>query len=830
MPIAPLDPSKLFTPSGADELGFDTTDALESLEGFPGQERAIEAIEFGIGIRHEGYNLFAVGSAGSGRHSLVQTYLERDARKTTTETDWCYVHNFEQAHRPLALALPRGQVRELRTDMRRLVDDLESAIAATFETQEYRRRHAELEQQFASKQEAALADVQTQAEAKGLAVVRAAAGIAVAPTKDGKVIDPETFKQSSKEEQATVRAAIKEVERDLARIPEQVPLWRRETDRKLRDLAQTATRSPVRVLIKELFQKYETQHSVVTHLHAVEQDVIENAGQFRKSQENPDEFATWARRYAVNALDDRPGESGAAVIYETNPTFQNLFGRVEYQSYGGTLITDFTLIKPGALHRANGGYLVIDAGRLLTQPLAWNGIKRALQTRQIVIESADRLTGRLNTVSLDPEPIALNIKIVLVGERHLYYALCHYDPDFGELFKVVADFDDASDRTQENDRRYARVIATVARNHSLRPFSAAGVGRILEHTARLAGDAERLSTSLRELVEILKESDYWADDAGADVVEPSHVQHALDAKTRRLDRVRERLYAEIERGTVLIETSGESVGQINGLSVLQAGGFVFGQPNRITARVRLGTGSVVDIEREVKLGGPLHSKGVLILSGYLAGRYLTDRPLSLAASLVFEQNYGGVDGDSASSAEIYALLSALAELPIRQSLAVTGAVSQQGQVQAIGGVNEKIEGFFDICRVRGLTGEEGVVIPSANVKHLMLRADVVEAVRFGQFSVYAIETVDQGIELLTGHPAGDRDESGAFPEGTVNRRVEERLLTFAEESLAYREAADGLVPDGSSHDDGDDHGDHNKNDDNDEDDDTGGDIEDAERM
>ncbi len=804
MPRTPLDPSLLFTPSGAGELGFDTTDTLESLEGFPGQERAIEAIEFGIGIRHEGYNLFAVGSAGSGRHSLVQTYLEREARKTIDETDWCYVHNFEQAHRPLALGLPRGQVRELRGDMRRLVDDLQSAIAATFETEEYRRRHTELEQQFASKQEGALADLQKQAEARGLAVVRAAAGVAVAPTKDGKVIDPETFKQASQAEQAKVRAAIKEVERELARVPQQVPLWRRETDRKLRELSQTATRSTARALIEELFRKYETVHPVVTYLHAVEQDVIESAEQFRKSQDRPDDFATWARRYAVNALDDSPDESGAPVIYETNPTFQNLFGRVEYQSYGGTLITDFTLIKPGALHRANGGYLVIDAGRLLAQPLAWNGIKRALQTRQIIIESADRLTGRLNTVSLDPQPIALNVKIVLVGERHLYYALCQYDPDFGELFKVVADFDDASDRTQANDRRYARLIATVARNHSLRHVSASGVGRIIEHAARLAGDAERLSASLRELVEILKESDYWAQDAAADIVDASHVQRAIDAKTRRLDRVRERLYSEITRGTILIETTGESIGQINGLSVLQAGGFTFGQPNRITARVRLGTGSVVDIEREVKLGGPLHSKGVLILSGFLAGRYLTDRPLSLAASLVFEQNYGGVDGDSASSAEVFALLSALAELPIRQSLAVTGAVSQQGEVQAIGGVNEKIEGFFDVCRARGLTGIEGVVIPKANVKHLMLRADVIEAARAGQFNVYAIETVDEGIELLTGHAAGDRDEDGAFAEGTVNRRVEERLLAFAEESLAYREPSEGLVPHESSDGHGDD--------------------------
>ena len=479
------------------------------------------------------------------------------------------------------------------------------------------------------------------------------------------------------------------------------------------------------------------------------------------------------------------------MIYETNPTFQNLVGRIEHQAQAGTLVTDFTMIKPGALHRANGGYLMLDAHHLLTQPLAWDAVKRALQSHEIKTETPDRLVGVLNTVSLEPEPIPLDLKVVLIGDHHLYHLLCVYDPEFGELFKVAADFDDVTHRTPKNVEAFARLIATMVKSDSLRPLAAAAVGRVLEDAARRAGDAERLSASMRELSELLKESDCLAGEDDAPIVDCVHVERAIAAGIRRQDRLRERVHEGIVRGTVLVDTSGEAVGQVNGLAVLETSGFAFGNPNRITARVRLGGGNVVDIEREVKLGGPLHSKGVLILSGYLSGRYITDRPLSLSSSIVFEQSYGGVDGDSASSAELYAILSALAEVPVRQSLAVTGSVSQQGQVQAIGGVNEKVEGFFDICRSRGLSGNQGVLIPAANVKHLMLRADVVQAVKDRLFQVIPIHTVDEGIEVLTGYPAGARNEDGQFPEGSINYQVEARLLTFAEEALAYREPFDG---------------------------------------
>ena len=802
--LTPLSPSALFTACSHDDVSFDTTDELEPLEAFPGQGRAVEAIEFGIGIRHEGYNLFAVGAPGTGRHSLVQTFLERQAARSANDSDWCYLYNFAQPHRPCAIELPAGRGNEFSADMRQLVDDLQGTIVAAFETEEYRARQRELQEELAAKQEEVLEDLRSQAATKGLAIIRTPAGVAAAPMKDGEVVDLESFKKASEEEQTRIREAIAELETELRRVFQQVPLWQRESSRKLQRLKETVTRSAVQVLVEELLQKYEALDAVVTYLKSVQSDIVENAEYFVKGREQPDTFSLWRRRYAVNVLTDQRATSHAPVVYETNPTLQNLIGRIEHQTQAGTLVTDFTMIKPGALHRANGGYLVLDANRLLTQALAWDAVKRALQTRQIQIESPDRLVGILNTVSLEPEPIPLDLKVVLVGDHHLYHLLCRHDSDFGELFKVAADFDDVTHRNRENTLLFARLVANVVRDDSLRPLRADAVARVVEDAARRASDAERLSVNIRELTELLKESDYWARQDQAENVGATHVQRAIDAKIRRQDRLRERIREGIERGTTLIDTSGRTVGQVNGLSVLETNGFAFGNPNRITARVRLGSGSVIDIEREVKLGGPLHSKGVLILSGFLSGRYVTDRPLSLAASIVFEQSYGGVDGDSASSAELYAILSALAEIPIRQSLAVTGSVSQQGQVQAIGGVNEKIEGFFDVCQRRGLTGKEGVLIPAANVKHLMLRADVVQAAHDGLFQIYPVETIDQGIEVLTGCEAGQRDDSGVFPEDSLNRKVEDRLLVFAEESMAYRDGPEGEHAFGRSRDDDDD--------------------------
>jgi len=482
----------------------------------------------------------------------------------------------------------------------------------------------------------------------------------------------------------------------------------------------------------------------------------------------------------VNLLIDHAGAGGAPVVYEDHPTHDNLIGHIEHVNQMGTLVTDFTHIKPGAFHRANGGYLILDALKVLSQPFAWEALKRALRAREIHTESLGQTLSLISTVSLQPEPIPLDVKVVLVGQRMLYYLLHAYDPEFGELFKVGVDFEEDLRRGPQSDLFYARMIATLARNEKLLPLDAAAVARVIDYGSRSAGDTEKLSVMMRDLADLLRESDYWAASAGNKVISAGDVQRSIDARIERSDRICRRYREQIMRGTLLVSTTGERSGQVNGLSMAQLGEFSFGMPHRITARIRLGAGKVVDIEREVALGGPIHSKGVLILSGFIAGRYVPARPLSLAASLVFEQSYGSVEGDSASSAELYALLSALSDTPLRQSLAVTGSVNQHGDVQAIGGVNEKVEGFFDVCRERGLTGAQGVLVPASNVSHLMLRRDVVEAIEAGTFHVYPVATVDEGIEILTGVPAGERDMSGRFPAGTINFMVERRLSEFAE--------------------------------------------------
>jgi lon-related putative ATP-dependent protease len=493
----------------------------------------------------------------------------------------------------------------------------------------------------------------------------------------------------------------------------------------------------------------------------------------------PLERRPFLRRYQLNVLVDNSQAKGAPIVYEDHATYQNLIGRVEHLSEMGALVTDFTLIKAGALHRANGGYLVIDALNLLAQPYAWEGLKRALRSHDVRIESLGQALSLTSTVSLEPQPVPLDIKVVLIGERLLYYLLFQYDPDFAQLFKVAADFDDQVDRNGENCQLYARMVATLAHREKLRPLDRTAVARVLEHAARLAGDAEKLSIHLRTMIDLLREADYWASAEGCPITTNQHVERAIDKEIHRADRLRERVHEEILRGTLLIDTQGSRVAQVNGLSVIDLGNFAFGHPSRVTATVRLGKGDVVDIEREVKLGGAIHSKGVLILSSFLASRYARNEPLSLSASLVFEQSYGVVEGDSASVGELCALVSALAAIPIKQSLAITGSVNQHGEVQAIGGVNEKIEGFFDVCAARGLTGEQGVIIPAANVKHLMLRKDVVQAAVEGAFHVYAIQTADEAISLLTGLAAGEPDGRGQYPAGSVNRLVEERLIELS---------------------------------------------------
>jgi lon-related putative ATP-dependent protease len=528
----------------------------------------------------------------------------------------------------------------------------------------------------------------------------------------------------------------------------------------------------------------------------MQRDIIENADEFLNPPESPlaalmgipQPHVTSGplvfRRYQVNLFVDHSSSQGAPVVYEDHPTYQNLVGQVEYLSHLGALSTDSNLIRAGALHQANGGYLILDALKVIAQPYAWEALKRALRSGQLRIESLGQMLSLVSTASLEPQSIPLQVKVILLGERFLYYLLSRFDPEFDELFKVGADFEERMDRISDNDLLYARMIATLVRQEELLPLDAEAVARVIEHSSRMAGDSGKLLTHQRSLADLLRESDYWAHVASQSTVRVGDVQRAIDARIHRSDRVSKRLREEVLDGTILVDTSGERIGQVNGISVIDMGQFAFGHPSRITARVRMGKGEVIDIEREVELGGPIHSKGVLILSGFLNSRYVPDRPLSLSASLVFEQSYGPVEGDSASCAELFALLSAIAEVPVRQSLGVTGSVNQHGQVQAIGGVNEKVEGFFEVCNERGLTGEQGVIIPASNIRHLMLKREVVDAVQAGKFHVYAINTIDEGIEILIGMPAGERGPSGTFPAGSVNEKVEARLTDFSQKRLA----------------------------------------------
>ncbi len=805
-----LPSSVLFTRCDPASLGFATTDELADLEGLVAQERATEAIQLGASIRHDGYNLYVLGLEGTGRRSLVRRFLEEKAANKTPASDWCYVNNFEEERQPKAIELPAGVGRQLSTDIVQLIDDARAAIPAAFESEDYRTRREAIERELQEEQEAAFERVSERAKERGIGIIQTPTGIAFAPIVDGETIGPEEFNKLPEPERKRLVSETEEIGKELQAVMREAPKRVRETRRRVRELDREVAMWAIGSLIEELAQKYEAHARVVDYLRQIQEDMVDNIGIFRASpgEQSPLQQLFGGRmpgantgaspvrqRYAVNVLVDHSDADGAPVIFEPNPTYQQLLGRIEHISQMGTLVTNFGLIKAGSLHQANGGYLVIEARKLLTQPFAYEGLKQALQSGKLTIQSLGQAYSLVSTVSLEPEPIPLSVKVVLIGERVLYYLLESLDPDFPTLFKVAADFEDELERTDENTALYARLLGTQARKDSLRPFAAAAVARLIEQSARDAMDGERLSARIRPLSDIMREADFWAQDAGAHVVGLEAVEQAIEARDRRNGRIRDRIQDEIVRNTILIDTEGAVVGQINGLAVFQIGDFYFGRPNRITARVALGSGKVVDIEREVELGGPIHSKGVLILSSYLRATYSADETLSLSASLVFEQSYGGVEGDSASCAELCALLSALAELPINQSIAITGSVNQRGEVQAIGAVNQKIEGFFDVCRARGLSGSQGVIIPEANVKHLMLRSEVRDAVERGEFRVFAVRHVDEAMEVLTGVSAGEVDDAGVFPEGTVNARVSARLTELSEKRR--EESADEKKEEGS---------------------------------
>lgn len=784
-----------------DALAFETTSEIEGESGLVGQARALDAIRLAARIGHGDFNLYVLGPAGTGRRSATVRILSEQAGTRPTPRDWVYVNNFEAPHKPRAMSLPPGIAPRFREAMRDLIDDLASDIPALFESEEYQAQRRAIEEEMSETQESAMADFADRAKKENVALLRTPMGFMLTAIRDGERVTNEVFQKLDPEEQREIEEKIARLQEELAEVLRQAPKLEREHRRKVESLNVEMAERAVSSRVAEFDPDLLAVDGISEHVETVRQDIIANAELFLQAaaKTNQGPFPEAVRRvhsdptfdrYVVNVMVSH-GETeaaGAPVETEDLPTLDRLVGRIEHVSHMGSLVTNFTMIKPGALHRANGGYLVLDARRVLTEPLAWDALKNSLKSRVIRITSMAERLSMVSTTSLEPDPIPLDLRAVLIGDRMLHALLVMLDPDFGELFKVQADFEETVDRSADNTALYAKLIGAYANREGLRPITAGGVARLIDEATRLADDSTKLSLRLGVVGDLLKEAEVYAGDRDCAQIEARDIERAVEEKDRRASRIRDRMQEAITRGTVLIDTEGAKAGQINGLSVIGLGDYRFGRPSRITARVRMGAGKLVDIEREVELGGPLHSKGVMILSGYLTARYALDLPFSLHASLVFEQSYGGVDGDSASSAELYALLSALSDLPIDQGLAVTGSVNQAGEVQAIGGVNEKIEGFFDICAARGLTGRQGVLIPKANVEHLMLRDKVVEAVEAGRFRIVSVETVDEGIALLTGTPAGERGTGGSFPEGSVNALVEARLCAFAEARQAFGRA------------------------------------------
>ncbi len=778
-------------------LGFGSTRELDGDDQLIGQDRAMDAIRLAAGIRHADFNLFVQGNSGMGRRRAVMELLREQAEQRPAPCDWVYVNNFEAPHKPRALKLAPGRALELKSAMEELVDDLAIEIPAMFESEDYQAQRRALEQEYGQRQETAMAEFAERAKSESVAVMRTPMGYMLAPIRNGEVVKPDVYEKLPQAEREEIDARIARLQEELAKILQQAPKIERELRRRLEDLHRGMAERVVRDQVQDVADLFPDHEGVQAYLEEVRQDMIVNAALFLElaAQAGQNPFPEAVRkahplpvfqRYAVNVMVSHPaGGTGAPLESEDLPTLDRLTGRIEHLSEMGALVTNFTLIKPGALHRANGGYLVIDARRLLSEPMAWPALKQCLQSGSIPITSMAERLSLMSTVSLQPDPIPLDVRVVLIGDRLLYALLSMLDPDFHDLFKLQADFEDDMDQSDEARQLYARMIAARAKRDGIRPLTAAGVARVLDEATRAAGDNRKFSLRLDMLSDLMREADFYAAKAGRDEIDVEEINRTVAERERRASRLRDRLQEAVQRGTILIDTEGARVGQVNGLAVSMLGGFAFGHPSRITARVRMGSGEFIDIEREVELGGPLHSKGVLILAGYLTSTYALDVPFSLRASLVFEQTYSGVDGDSASSTELYALLSALSELPIDQGLAVTGSVNQEGEVQAIGGVNEKIEGFFETCRRRGLTGRQGVLIPKSNVQHLMLKPEVVEAVAQGKFRVIPVETIDEGIALLTGREAGVRGPDGNFPPDSVNGLVEARLRAFAEARRAF---------------------------------------------
>ncbi|MDR3560047.1 MAG: AAA family ATPase [Negativicutes bacterium] len=784
-----------------DLLAFDTTEAVPLLAVMVGQERAVKAMEFGLFTKNSGYNVYVSGLVGTGKMTYAKAAVAKVACAETTPSDWCYVNNFENQGQPIALSLPAGLGTTFRQDMQLLIDDLKNNIPKVFSSDDYEQAKTAIMKKFQDSRSTVMDAFGQQAEKVGIMPQWTTTGFVGLPLQDGKPLTPEDFQQLDREKREEIEKKMLAVHEKALEAIRQVQQMERETREQMKGLDAKIGLFAVGHLIDELKTKYQSHLAVVTYLEAVKQDVVKNINDFKPS--NPEEDnnpflmfrksaqETMKDKYQVNLLVDHREVAGAPVVVEINPTYYNLIGRVEYEARMGVVNTDFSMIKAGALHRANGGYLILNMKDVLTNVGAWEALKRVLKTRKIVIENLGEQYGMLAMASLKPQPIPVNVKVILVGNAQLYHMAFNYDEDFRKLFKVFADFDTEMENNAVNVEKLAGFVASTVHREKLKHFDRPAVAKIVEHATRLAGSQRKLTTQFNDIVDLLCEADTWATMDNSPLVRIPHIQRAIVEKRNRYNKYEEKLQEMFAEGKLLVDTDAEKVGQVNGLAVLSVGEYMFGKPSRITANTYLGRSGVVNIERETKMSGTSHSKGVMILSGYLGQKYAQRNPLTLTASLTFEQLYDGVDGDSASSTELYAILSSLAEVPIRQSIAVTGSVNQKGEVQPIGGATEKIEGFFAVCKLKGMTGKQGVMIPHQNINNLTLSDEVVAAVQEGQFHIYPVKTIDEGIEILTGVPAGEIGPDGSYPAGSIHQRVCHKLKEYTDTLIELGKSAEG---------------------------------------
>lgn len=791
-----LHPDSLYQHCSIDQLHFKSTSELESLSTIIGQSRALDSVDFGVNIEGNGYNLFVMGETGTGKYTLVKRFLDEHVQLRSKGQDWGYLHNFTDPQKPWFLELAAGVGLQLIHDIEKVVHHLLEELPHAFDDEYFRGRMRSIDEASRKHRVRLFGILQLEADRKGIVLLRMQDGTyAFAAQRDGQAMTADEFEQLPVDQQEKTEDAIATLHEDLQHTLLELREWERDNQAKVTALNDEVATEVISRQIEKLKNAYPKIDRLQQYFKAMQKDLLSNFDAFIKPDEESEEVAhatdsPLLKRYQINLIVNNADALGAPVVYESFPSHQSLLGSVENMAMMGALITDFSLIKAGAIHRANGGYLILDAEQLLMQPYSWEGLKRALRSKEVRFDSVEQMYSLVATVSLEPEPIPLDLKVILLGDRNLYYQLYEHDPEFAELFKVVADFEDQMERTADNHMLYARLIASTIQKEGLLHLDQQAVAKVIEEAARSVEENSKISLHLGWMADLLRESTYWARKQKVSIVGREHVTQALKSREQRVNRIQGQLVEHIERNITRIKVTGTQVGEVNALTVLGIGEYSFGQPSRLTANCRFGDGDIIDIEREVELGGDIHSKGVLIMSGYLGSTYAKDKPLSMSASLVFEQSYGEVDGDSATAAELCALLSAIAELPLKQSIAITGSMNQHGEVQAIGGVNEKVEGFFDVCMKLGLTGEQGVIIPLSNVQNLMLRQDVIDAVSNKKFQIHAVDSINQALALLSGMEVGELDESGEYPEESFNAAIANRLQLWVDVHKHERESAD----------------------------------------